>query len=106
MIETRLPQAQGPSKSEAAEDEPPPEEFEDILLTLRKDPTTGQVKTYVSGQWMTSPNQLFSRLKFFRNINDSGRVVIRCQDEVPYEDLVMAISVVQSVELPMAFADL
>jgi biopolymer transport protein ExbD len=105
MIETELPQASGPSPNEAV-DEEPPEEFEDILLTLQKDPNTGQVKTYVSGQWMMTPGQLASRLTMFRNINDSGRVVIRCQDEVPYKELVMAISIVQSVELPMAFADL
>lgn len=105
MIETELPQATGPGKS-TAEEEQEREEFEDILLTLRKDPSTGKVKTFVSGQWMTTPGRLARRLTMFRNINENGRVVVRCQDKVPYKDLVMAISVVQSVELPMAFADL
>lgn len=104
MIETELPQAAGPGQQTGTTEER--EEFEDILLTLRKDDTTGQVKTYVSGQWMMSPEQLASRLKMFRNINENGRVVVRCQDEVPYKKLVEAISIVQYVELPMAFADL
>lgn len=104
MIETELPQAAGPGQQTGTTEER--EEFEDILLTLRKDDTTGQVKTYVSGQWMMSPEQLASRLKMFRNINENGRVVVRCQDEVPYKELVEAISIVQYVELPMAFADL
>lgn len=106
MIETDLPQAKGPSRTESVDDEPPEQEFEDILLDLQKDATTGEVKTFVSGQRMMTPGQLASRLRMFQNINESGRVVIRCQDEVPYKDLVMAISIVQNVELPMAFADL
>jgi biopolymer transport protein ExbD len=105
LIETELPQATGPGQA-TAEDEQEREEFEDILLTIRKDANTGRTKTFVSGQWMTTPGRLARRLMMFRNINENGRVVIRCGDDVAYKELVMAISVVQNVELPMAFAGL
>lgn len=105
MIETLLPEASGTGQVKA-EDEQEREEFEDIMLTLNLDQATQDVKTFVSGQRMRNARQLASRLKMFQNINEDGRVVVQCADDVPYKNLVEAISVVQAVELPMAFGNL
>lgn len=106
MIETRIPQAEQQGEVSAPEEDPDDVDFEDIKLTLRKEENTDEVKTFVSGQQMRSARQLAGRLNMFRNLNDEGRVVIDCQDNVPYASLIEAISVVQSVELPMAFGNL
>lgn len=104
MIETYVPEAAGTGDVQAEKETK--EEFKDIMLTLRKESGSGEVKTFVSGQRMRSAGQLANRLKMFRNINDEGRVVVECADDVPYADLIEAISVVQAVELPMAFGNL
>ncbi len=106
FIETRLPEAKGAGQVTAPEEEKDRQEFQDIKLSLRKDPTSGKVKTYVGGQRMRGPGQLASRLKMFRKIKDDGRVVVQCGDGVPYKDLVEAISVVQAIQLPLAFGNL
>jgi len=104
MIETELPRAKGAGQVEG--EDILREEFDDIMLSIVKEPGTGHVRTYVNNQWMMNPAQLRARLEFFKGVNERGRVVVQCADDVPYENLVEAISVVQIVELPMAFADL
>jgi len=104
MIETELPRAKG--AGQVSGQEVTRQEFEDILLSIVKDPGTGQVRFYVNNQWMMNASQLRSRLEFFKGVNEQGRVVVQCGEDVPYEKLIEAISVVQIVELPMAFADL
>lgn len=105
IIETRLPQAAGSGET-TSEEEEEKSEFEDIMLVLQLDPQSGETRTEVGGQIMRSSEQLARRLQGFQNLNDEGRVVIECGDDVPYRDLVEAISVVQYAELPMAFGDI
>ena len=104
MIETELPRAKGAGQVEG--EEILREEFDDILLSIVKEPGTGHVRTYVNDQRMVSPADLHAWLKSFKRVNDRGRVVVQCADDVPYENLIEAISIVQIVEFPMAFADL
>jgi biopolymer transport protein ExbD len=105
MIETELPRARGAGEVTGQEPQTR-EEFEDILLSIVKEPVTGQARIYVNNQWMMNSRQLLGRLEMFRNLNEKGRVVVQCGDNVPYKDLIEAISIVQIAELPMAFANL
>ena len=105
MIETELPRARGGGEVTGTEPQVR-EEFEDILLSIVKEPVTGQARIYVNNQWMMNSRQLLGRLEMFRNLNEKGRVVVQCGDNVPYKDLIEAISIVQIAELPMAFANL
>lgn len=106
FIETRLPEAKGVGEVEAPEEETDKQEFQDIKLMIRDDPNDEWAKVYVGGQRMRSPGELATRLKMFRKIKEDGRVVVQCGDAVPYQDLVKAISVVQAIQLPMAFGGL
>ena len=105
MIETELPRARGGGEVVGTEPQVR-EEFEDILLSIVKEPVTGRARIYVNNQWMMNSRQLLGRLEMFRSLNEKGRVVVQCGDDVPYKDLIEAISIVQIAELPMAFANL
>jgi biopolymer transport protein ExbD len=102
FIETNLPRAAGAGQSTAEEDLK--KEFQDILVTLVKDPA-GSVKKYVNDERMYTPGQMFGKLKTFQGLNPDGRVVISCADDVPYEDLVEVISVAQAAKVSIAFAN-
>ena len=103
MIETRLPSAE--SVGEVTTPDERPEEFEDIILRITKGPA-GNVRKYVQGTHMLNDMVLLGRLEALRTLHENGRVVIQCQDDVPYEELVNAISLVQIARLKIAFADL
>jgi len=105
MIETELPRAKGTGEVSAVQEQRR-QEFEDVLLHIARDPQSGRVRTYVSNQLMRTPEQLLGRLKLFHDLNEQGRVVVKCEDDVPYQHLVEAISLVRAAGLPMAFADL
>ena len=49
---------------------------------------------------------MLSRLKAFKKMNEDARVIISCVDEVPYEELIEVLSVVNLAQLGVAFADL
>ena len=104
MIETDMPKARGPGSATSIKEEENLEEFEDILLTIAIVNKRPQV--YVAGQRMLTDGMLKARLDMFRNLNEKGRVVISCQPEAPYVEVVRAISVVQQAGLPLAFANL
>ena len=103
MIETELPKAKGTGEAEAVDETR--QEFDDILLHIRQE-AGSKSRVTINGQWMPSPAALKGRLDMLKTINPKGRVVIHADETVPYEELITAISVVQMVELPMAFADL
>ena len=108
MIETALPKAKG-TGSATTEEEDDRKEFEDIMLDLvwnSNKPGQDKTEVYVNRTRMLSTSMTYSRLKMMSEIYEDGRVVVRCQNKVPYKNLVEAISLVQEAKLPMAFADL
>ncbi|MBS3762931.1 MAG: biopolymer transporter ExbD [Planctomycetes bacterium] len=106
IIETNLPKAVGTGKIATEEKEKEREEFEDITLRLAWNPTTEEVKRFVNRQPMLSDEMLLGTLKNLKEVYAKGRVVVQCQDEVPYASLVQTISLVQEAEMPMGFAGL
>jgi biopolymer transport protein ExbD len=103
IIETALPKAKGPGEvsNDVIKDE---EEFEDIRLIIAKD-QTGTVQRFVNQMMVRSDRQLKSQLVTMKGIHAKGRVVVVCGDDVPYQHLVRAISLVQEAGLPIAFGD-
>ena len=104
MIETLIPQAKGTGQATVTQ-ELTGKEFNDILLHIAVD-EAGNVRKYLGDQWMIAPGQLLSRLKQFQELNENGRVVIQCDDRVPYKDLIEAISIVNLARLGISFANL
>ena len=102
MIETNLPKARGTGEA-VAEDETKVE-FEDVLLTLRK--SNGLVELYVNDQPIPGTYMLIAKLKTFSELYPEGRVIIDCDDKVPYRSLIEAISAAQIAELDISFANL
>ena len=103
MIETELPK--GKESGETVAPDLLAAEFDDIRVILDVD-EFGQVSKYLNDQRMLTAGQMLGRLKAFRELNEQGRVVISCHDDVPYENLVEVISVAHISGLSIAFADL
>jgi len=104
MIETDLPTAKGPGTVKVEDVPPPEEDFEDIRLVIFKD-QTGTVQRYVNEMMIRGDGQLKRQLVDMRRIYPKGRVIVICADNVPYKYLVVAISIVQQAQLPIAFGD-
>ena len=104
MIETMIPQAKGTGQVTVEKPVEGPE-FGDIVLRIVVD-EAGNARKYLGDQWMIGPGQMLGMLESFRKLNEKGRVVIQCGDDVPYKDLIEAISVVQLANLKISFANL
>ena len=101
MIETHLPRAD--EQGEVKVEDPTALEFKDVKVSLELD-EFGNVTRKVNDQEVYTPGQMYSMLRPFAELNRNGRVVLWCQDEVPYESVVEAISVAQAVGLSISFA--
>ena len=104
MIETDLPRAEGVGDHEAVDEDRL--EFDDLRLHIRWNETAGRSELRLNDNPIPGQTHLLSRLRMAHRMYEDGRIIIICDDDVPYDDLIQTISTIQMTELPMAFADL
>ncbi len=105
MIETELPRADEEGEH-TAEEELDREEFMDLRLRLAWNATTNRSEIRLNEEPVRGWRQLEGRLTMAHRLHPDGRIIVACDDEVPYDDLIQAISSIQASGLPMVFADL
>lgn len=104
MIETELPRADDVGLTEAERELE--DEFEDLQLRILWNETAGRSEIRFNERPVPGQTQLLGLLRIAQRMHPTGRVIVMCDDDVPYDDLIQTISTVQMTELPMAFADL
>mgnify|MGYP006293725151 CR=1 FL=1 len=107
VIPGRLESPQS-SSDEVDPDPPAPAprvEFEDIWLSIRRDPESGSVETYVQRQRILNHAHLRGKLRRYRRLHEDSRVVVDCEEDVPYRHFVKTISFVRQSGLRMAFSN-
>jgi len=102
VIETLMPRGRETGQNETQLELE--KEFEDIAIFIRID-ELGTVRKFVNDQRMLTPGEMLSRLRAFQKMNEDARVIITCDDDVPYQDFFEVISVADLAHLKVAFAD-
>ncbi len=105
MIETELPRADRTGEHTAVE-ELDHEEFRDLRLHLAWNETTGRTQLKLNDETIPGQRQLEGRLRIAHRLHPDGRIVIACDDDVPYDDLIQTIITIQMIDMPLVFADL
>ncbi len=105
MIETELPAAQDEGEHTAMEDMDI-HEFRDLQLRLLWNETAARTEIRLNNEPVPGQRQLEGRLRLAHRLHPDGRIVIACDDDVPYNDLIQTIATIQLTNMPLAFADL
>ncbi|MBS3762930.1 MAG: biopolymer transporter ExbD [Planctomycetes bacterium] len=82
------------------------EEFAPINLYLSWDAENKQVQRSVNNLAVPEDSALLAKLHYLAEINEKGRVLLSCDDEVPYQHIVGTVGIIKQSGLQMQFVNL